>query len=247
MRFGLDFLIDNIKQISHNILSDNFREDIQWQHSEGQSLNVFNVIEILRFHHRGYKVQNIAVQNANINTGLESISKMASLSEAAVFVKRNLKLLNRKIGFSVQMNVLEKLKGKLKFAFVPIVENLLRLKELLQIFVVPGNAVVHEIEHLIGRHGRKNLKNVNIVEKNFGRENMQGKEVGGDFVVRNVSQNLSKSSMLLHQNSTIWLNGEKFAKKFLNVTAINVRLAGSMVRDFIYITLNISEMGAMRT
>lgn len=247
MRQRINFMIDNIKQISHNILSDNFREDMQWQHLEGQSLNVFNVIEILRFHHRGQKVQNIAVQNVNINTGLGNLSRVARLSEIVNFVIRNLKLSNHRIMNFVQMNVLEKLREKLDLVSVYIAGNLLKSKNPLKIFVVLGNAVVHEIEHLIGRHGKKNLKNVNIVEKNFGLEKIAEKEDGVNFVQKNVIQNLCRFLMLLHQNSTIWQNGEKFAKKFLNVTAINVRLAGSMVRDFIFITLNTNVMAEMRT
>src|SRR3989337_1142343 len=62
-------MIDIIKQIRHNILNNKFMENIIWQSLKGQSLSVFNVKEILRFHQRGHKVQNIVVQDANINIG----------------------------------------------------------------------------------------------------------------------------------------------------------------------------------
>lgn len=225
--------------------------EVLWQHSEGQLLIVFNVVRNLKLHQIEPKVQNIAVQNANINIGwilnMHLMRKAERLNGIVKFVGKSLKLLFHKIMNFVQNVAPGMLKRNQKFVSVHIAENLLKLKNPLKTFVVLGNAVVHEIEHLIGRRGKKNLRNVNVVEKNFGQENIQGKEDGANSVLRSVSQNLSKYLMLLHQNSTIWLNGKKFAKKFLNVTAINVKLAGSMGRDFMFITLNISEMEAMRT
>lgn len=243
----MNFMIDNIKQISHNILSDNFREDIQWQHLRDQSLNVFNVVEILRFHHQGCRMQNIVIQNANINIGSGSISRVARLSEIVNFAIKSFKLLNHRIMNFVQRNVRERLKEKLNPVSVLIAENLLRLKGLLQIFAVLGNAELHDKIHQIGQHGQKNLKNVNNAEKNSGLNKIKYESVKVNSVLKNVSQNLNKFTMLLHQNSTIWQNGKRFVLKFLNVMIINVRLVVLMARDFISTILNTNVMEEMRT
>src|SRR3990167_112732 len=161
-------MIDIIKQISHNILNDNFTEDVTWQSLKGQSLNVFNVGEILEFHQRGHKVQNIVIQDANINIGLASILREVPLKRTVNFVEKNLILSNHKTISTVLMNVLARPKVSKKKGFVLIAENLLRLRDLLQIFVVLGNAVVQETKHLIGQHGKENLENANNVVKNSG-------------------------------------------------------------------------------
>src|SRR3990172_3576779 len=110
-------MIDIIKQISHNILNNNFTKDITWQSLKGQSLNVFNVGEILEFHQRGHKVQNIVVLDANINIGLANILREVPLKRTVNFVKKNLILSNHKIMSTVLMNVLIKLKVSMRKGF----------------------------------------------------------------------------------------------------------------------------------
>src|SRR3990172_8431185 len=209
-------MIDIIKQINHNILNNNFTEDIAWQSLKGQSLNVFNVREILEFHQRGHKVQNTVIQNANMNIGLASILREVLLKRTVNFVKRNLILSNHKTIATVLMNVLARPKVSMRKGFVLIAENLLKLRGLLQIFVVPGNVELLVREHLIGRHEQKNLRNLN------------------------------KFSMQLLQNSTTWQNGERFVLKFLNVMITGVRLVVLMVKDFMSTILNTNETAGMR-
>src|SRR3972149_8189413 len=239
-------MIDIIKQIRHNILNNKFTENIIWQSLKGQSLNVFNVREILEFHQRGHKVQNTVVQDANINIGLASILREVPLKRTVDFVKKNLILSNHKIMPTVLMNVLARPKVSMKKGFVLIAENLLKLRGLPQIFVVLGNVELHVREHLIGRHEQKNLRNVNNAEKNFGLDKIGLRSEKANSVLRNVILNLCRFLMPLLQNSTTWLNGKKSALKFLNVMATDVRLVVSMVEGFMSTMLNTSEMAGMR-
>ena len=239
-------MIDIIKQINHNILNNNFTEDIAWQSLKGQSLNVFNVREILEFHQRGHKVQNTVIQNANMNIGLASILREVLLKRTVNFVKRNLILSNHKTISTVLMNVLARPKVSMRKGFVLIAENLLKLRGLLQIFVVPGNVELLVREHLIGRHEQKNLRNVNNAEKNFGLDKIGLRSEKANSVLKNVFQNLNRFSMQLLQNSTTWQNGERFVLKFLNVMITGVRLVVLMVKDFMSTILNTNETAGMR-
>src|SRR3990167_8239495 len=239
-------MIDIIKQINHNILNNNFTEDIAWQSLKGQSLNVFNVREILEFHQRGHKVQNTVIQDANINIGLASILREVPLKRTVNFVKKNLILLNHKIIPIVLMNVLARPKVSMRKGFVLIAENLSILRELLQIFVVLGNVELHVKELLIGRHEQKNLRNVNNAVRNSGLDKINLGLEKVNSVLKNVTLNLCRFSMPLLQNSTTWQNGKKSVLRFLNVMATGVRLVASMVEDFMSTTLNTSEMEGMR-
>jgi len=143
---------------------------------------------------------------------------------------------------TVLMNVLIKLKVSMRKGFVLIAENFLKLRELLQIFVVLGNVELHVRERLIGRHEQKNLRNVNNAEKNFGLDKVNLGLETVNSVLRNVFQNLNRFSMPLLQNSTTWQNGKKSVLRFLNVMAIGVRLVVLMVKDFMFTILNINEI-----
>src|SRR3990172_7944631 len=225
-------MIDIIKQINHNILNNNFTEDIAWQSLKGQSLNVFNVREILEFHQRGHKVQNTVIQNANMNIGLASILREVLLKRTVNFVKRNLILSNHKTIATVLMNVLARPKVSMRKGFVLIAENLLKLRGLLQIFVVPGNVELLVREHLIGRHEQKNLRNVNNAEKNFGLDKIGLRSEKANSVLKNVFQNLNREHLIGRHEQKNLRNVNNAEKNFgLDKIGLRSEKANSVLKN----------------
>lgn len=125
-----------------------------WLNLEAQLLIAFNAATNLKFHQTEQRLQNIAVQNANTNIGLENISRVAQLNEIVNSVIKSMKLLNHKIVNFVQDNVCGILKRKENFALVKNAKKSLRLKNQVRVFFVHG---------IVELYGSLNQDNIHII------------------------------------------------------------------------------------